>query len=109
VSCDVCEINELFALPGQYQVCRNCGCEYGWPEVDASDLRDAVDRFELLRIGLEDPDGYATQRAVDDAKEHLLAVLWRNRHGIRNAAILAERAQEEQEQQEQRAMLEALK
>jgi hypothetical protein len=102
MSCDVCDISVLFQRPGSYGVCRHCGDEYGWLEVDVDELRTLVDGYARLAIDADEPeDGFLLrQRRLKEAHAELHAFLWDNRYGLRNAALLAERAREESESRE---------
>lgn len=96
MSCDVCDTNVLFQRPGAYSVCRNCGAEYGWLEVDVDELRELVDDYARLAVEADEPEeGFLLrQRRLQEKGEELQAFLWANRYGIRNAALLAEQARE---------------
>lgn len=106
MSCDICDTNMLFQRPGTYGVCRNCGAEYGWLEVDVAELRELVDGYALLTIDADEPeDGFLLrQRRLKEKGDELQAFLWANRYGIRNAAILAERARVDAEAREAEAL-----
>lgn len=99
MSCDICDINKLFKRSGTYSICRNCGDEYGWLEVDVNALCALVDDYALLAIDADEPeDGFLLrQRRLKEKGAELQDFLWVNRYGIRNAALLAARAHEESE------------
>lgn len=107
MSCDICDTNVLFQRPGSYGVCRNCGAEYGWLEVDTDELRALVDEYARLTIDADEPeDGFLLrQRRLDEKRKELREFLWANRYGIRNAAILAERARKADEARERESYL----
>lgn len=107
MSCDICYINELFQRPGSYSTCRNCGEEYGWIEVDVSELRALVEEYARLTIDADEPEeGFLLrQRRLEEAGVELQKFLWKNRYGIRNAAIEAERAREAREAREREMYL----
>lgn len=102
MTCDVCDTNVLFQRPGKYAVCRNCGGEYGWLEVDVDEFRALVDNYALLAIEAEEPeDGFLLrQRRLEELGAELRAFLWSNRYGLRNAALLVEQARAETEARE---------
>lgn len=107
MSCDLCDINELFQRPGVYSICRHCGAEYGWIEVDVSELRELVDEYARLTIDADEPeDGFLLrQRRLEEQRVKLHDFLWANRYGIRNAAIEAERARNAEDARERAAYL----
>ena len=96
MGCDICDTSVLFQRPGTYGVCRNCGAEYGWLEVNASELTKLVNDYALLTIDADEPEErfLVRQRRLEEKRAELQDFLWANRYGIRNAALMTQRSRE---------------
>lgn len=83
MSCDICDVNAVRARPGQYQVCRNCGAEFGAPDIDLNEMRDLLSDHDALAMQPDfDDDDEApglTRKRLEEVGDKLSGYLWQRR------------------------------